>query len=461
MTSENSNNAISGSFRDPSGFMFLRDGRLYRQINNVYKNDYGYLINSGLYKALIKKNLIIPHAEVSLKNHESNNYYKIIKPKKVNFISYPYEWCFSQLKDAALTTLKIQKIALEFGMVLKDSSAFNIQFHNGKPILIDTLSFEKYTEGRPWTAYKQFCQHFLGPLALMAHTDIRLNQLFRIFLDGPPLDFVSKLLPNYTRLKLSLLTHIHLHAKTQNHFADKSVKKTTHQMSKRSFFALIDNLESATGKIKWNNKNTEWGEYYSITNYFKDSFKNKKEIVDEFIEEIKPKKVWDIGANTGVFSRIAANKGIKTISFDIDLTAVEKNYLLSKKNNEKNILPLFLDLTNPSPAIGWKNQERISFIERGPADLVIALALIHHLAISNNLPLNNIADYFSKMCDSLIIEFVPKTDSKVKKLLQTREDIFTCYNQENFEKELDKYFVIKKSKKILNSDRIIYLMKRK
>jgi len=200
---------ISSSFRDPSGFLFYENDTIYRQINQYYKENYDFLINSGLYKTLVDSEQLIPHEEVNIKPFNPNTSYKIIKPEKIPFISYPYEWCFSQLKNAALTTLDIQKTAMKYDMTLKDCSSYNIQFHNGKAILIDTLSFEKYVEGQIWKGYRQFCQHFLAPLALMSQKDIRLNQLLRIYLDGIPLDLTSKLLPLRTRpsflsLKLSI-----------------------------------------------------------------------------------------------------------------------------------------------------------------------------------------------------------------------------------------------------------------
>lgn len=453
---------LQSSFRDPSGFLFFRDGLIYRQINKIYKENYDHLINSGLYKTLVDDNLLIPHKEIDNSGVEHDNVYKIIKPEQIPFISYPYEWCFSQLKDAALATLEIQKRAIDFGMSLKDCSTYNIQFCNGKPILIDTLSFEKYKEGTPWVAYRQFCQHFLAPLSLMSYRDIRLNQLLRIYIDGIPLDLASSLLPFRTRFKFSLLSHVHLHAKGQKHFANKTVNTSNYKFSRFSFLSLINSLESATIKLKWRAEDTEWADYYNDTNYTSDSFQQKKQIVDDFLNNIHPKNVWDIGANDGTFSRIASDKGIQTFSFDIDPAAVEINYLDCIRRSETNILPIVLDLTNPSPSIGWKNQERMSLIERGPAHTVLALALIHHLVISNNLPLDKIADFFDSICsDSLIIEFVPKSDSKVQRLLSTREDIFQDYTQKIFENKLEIYFDIIKSVKINNSDRILYLMKSK
>lgn len=451
---------IASSFRDPSGFLFIRDGELFRQINKIYKEEYELLLSSGLYQKLITKKLLIDHQEDDSLDFYSSAGYKIIKPRHLDIISYPYEWSFSQLKDAALLTIQIQKLALEHGLSLKDASAYNIQFHHGQAIFIDTLSFEKYKEGQPWPAYKQFCQHFLAPLALMSYKDLYLGQLVRIFIDGVDLKLASKLLPNSSKLNFSLLTHIHLHAKSQKHYADKKIK-AQRKISKQTILALIDSLESAVKKLKFPPTSTEWGEYYSFTNYSDKAFDYKKELVEEFLEKLKPKNVWDLGGNTGIFSRLASDKNISTICFDIDLIAVEKNYLYAKKNKEKNILPLFLDLTNPSPSLGWANQERDSWQNRGPADTLMALALVHHLAISNNLPFDKIASYFSSLGHNLIIEFVPKSDSKVEKLLSTREDIFSEYDQSHFEEAFSRYFNIQDTKNIKDSKRVLYLMTKK
>ena len=457
----NADGILPASFRDPSGFLFYRQGEIYRQINTAYKENYDYLMSSRLYEELVETGLLISHEEADNTLAESADVYKVIKPQPVTFISYPYEWTFSQLKIAALTTLEIQKKAFDFGMSLKDCSTYNIQFMYGKPLLIDTLSFEKYIQGQPWVAYRQFCQHFLAPLALMSYKDIRLNQLFRIYLDGVPLDLASSLLPSRTWLKLSLLSHIHLHAKSQKHYSDKSRDLSNRKMTQLSFKGIIDNLESAIKGLNWFPAHTEWADYYEDTNYSVDAVEHKKKLVAEFLNQIRPKSVWDLGANDGLFSRIASDRGITTISFDIDPAAVEKNYLRCVEKKESSILPLLLDLTNPSPGIGWQNRERLSLQKRGPADTVFALALIHHLAISNNLPFNKIADFFEKICSSLIIEFVPKTDSQVKRLLSTRKDIFPDYKQQIFEDEFNRYFTIRSSVKIKNSERTLYLMYRK
>jgi hypothetical protein len=345
-------------------------------------------------------------------------------------------------------------------MSLRDSSAYNIQFRNGRPIFIDTLSFGKYREGQPWVAYRQFCQHFLAPLALMSYKDIRLSQLLSVYIDGLPLDLVSSLLPWRTRLRFSLLSHIHLHARSQKHFADKPINVRQHRMSRYAFLGILNSLESGVKKLRWQPRGTEWADYYRDTNYSTQAFEHKKAIVTGFLDRARPATVWDLGGNVGIFSRLASDRGIPTISFDVDPAAVEKNYLDCVAGGETSILPLVIDLTNPSPGIGWDNKERMSLKERGPADAALALALVHHLAISNNVPLPRIAGFLSDICHWLIIEFIPKTDSQVQRLLATREDIFPNYTRRVFEQEFGRYFTIEDSADIRESQRTLYLMQR-
>jgi len=266
-------NRLASSFRDPNGFLFSRDGVVYRQINQSYSENYQQLFDSGLYAALTEQGLLLPHQEAELLSPASDQAYLVICPEQLEFISYPYEWSFSQLQDAALVTLAIQKKALEYGMSLKDCSAYNIQFVHGKPKLIDTLSFELYPEGSPWVAYRQFCQHFLAPLALMMYCHIGLIQLMRSYIDGIPLDLVSALLPKRTRINLGLALHIHLHSSAQMRFSDKAVDKSTirRKMTKTQMLGLIDSLENLVRKMKLKSNRTEWADYYqklvrSITN---------------------------------------------------------------------------------------------------------------------------------------------------------------------------------------------------
>ncbi len=422
-------------------------------------------MDSGLYKNLTDDNLLIPHHES--KNEGLNaDVWKVIEPVQLPFISYYYEWPFGMLKDAALTTLKIQKRALEFGMSLKDASAFNIQFLSGKPILIDTLSFERYREEKPWIAYEQFVENFLIPLVLMSKVDVRLGRLSSVFMNGIPLEVAAKMLPFKSRLDISLLIHIFAHANAQKRYSDKKLSESTKskRFTKNSLLGLIDNLEGAIKRTKWAPVGTQWADYYEEdkNNYKNESFKHKMELVEKYVKKTGAAKVWDIGANTGVFSKIAASLGADTVSFDIDYGALERNYQqIVKEEGNTKILPLFLDLATPTPAVGWENSERQSVFERGPADAVLALAVIHHLAITYKAPFLYQAQAFSKMGKFLIVEFVDREDSQVQLLVTNRDDILSEFTKENFEKAFQQYFKIKEETKIKGSKRTLYLMERK
>jgi hypothetical protein len=454
--------ADPSSFRDPSGYLFHRGAELYRQVNRRYQENYDLLTSSGLYDKLVAEGLLVPHEEVDLEPLDAATAYKTIKPLLVPFVSYPYEWCFSQLKDAALATLAIQKTAMSHGMSLKDASAYNIQFIDCRPVLIDTLSFERYVPGRPWIAYRQFCQHFLAPLALMSYRDPRVSQLLKAGLDGIPLDLASKLLPARSKFRFSLLSHIHLNARSLERYSKKPVQvETAGTFSENAFRGLIESLEGAVTRLKLGKKETEWAAYYQETNYDEESFRQKEDMVRELVARLEPLKVWDLGANMGLFSRIVSDKADITLSIDSDHSCVERNYLECRETGRKGILPLMIDLTNPTPGIGWRNMERKSLVERGPADVALALALIHHLAISNNVPFDRLADFFADMCNALVIEFIPKDDSKVQWLLSSREDIFDDYTQKEFEKQFSRRFDITDSRAISSTRRTMYLMEKR
>ncbi len=449
---------VAGSFRDPSGYVFRRNGTVYRRVNEVYRRHYDQLMQSGLYGELAGAGLLVAHEEERPED-AARGAYRILRPEPVPFLSYPYEWCFSELQRAALATLEIQVRALRFGMSLKDASAYNIQFIGSRPMLIDTLSFEAYQPGSPWIAYRQFCQHFLAPLAVMSYCDARLARLLEIHLDGIPLDLAAKLLPWRACLKPSLLAHVHLHARAQQRCAEPLARPAAGGMSERAMLGMIENLRSAVEGLRWRPRDRSWSEYYTATNYSTEAFEQKQRLVAEFLDAARPESVWDLGANTGAFSRLAAARGIRAVAFDFDPASVEANYLQCAEQGESRVLPLVLDVTNPSPAIGWALAERRSLVERGPADAVLALALVHHLAIANNVPLGRIAQFFAQIGRWLILEFVPKEDSQTQRLLASREDIFPDYTQEAFERSFDERFVIERRSSIAASARTVYLMR--
>lgn len=413
-----------------------------RYVASGYKGHYNQLMTSGLYDALTSKNMLVRHQEI----REG-----VLEPEVIPFISYPYEWCFSAYKDAALTTLAIQELAMEHSMVLKDASSYNIQFNKGNPVLIDTLSFEKYKEGKPWRAYRQFCQHFLAPLALMSMVDSRLGRMMVLFIDGIPLDLASRMLPKMN-LNIGIFMHIHGQAIAQR----KVHKPSSRSMSKTALQGLIRNLKKSVGSLGLRRQNG-WVEYTNITSYNDIAADFKKKTVMEYLRKVRPETVWDMGANDGSYSILAAEYVSSIVAFDRDLSCVESCY----QNHRGKILPLVLDITNPSPDIGWANRERLSLIHRCPADMVMVLALVHHLAIGNNTPLNMIADWFHSLGEWLIIEFVTKDDPQVQVMLSGRADIFDKYTQEDFEREFGIYYEQIDKKEIPQSCRSIYLFRAK
>lgn len=417
-------------------------------------------MESGLYDSLTADQLLVTHQEIEPVMGLTEEAYKTIRPKRIPFISYPYEWCFSQLKDAALATLNIQLKALEFGMSLKDASAYNIQFKDGKPCLIDTLSFEEYETGRPWVAYRQFCQHFIAPLALAAYGRVRLLRLLRTFIDGIPLDLASSLLPRRTWLRPSLLSHIHLHSKSQQKYAqDKSGKGKRVKISRSALIGLITSLKSAVNNLHWNPSGTEWADYYDMESYSEEATICKEALISDFIGGLDLKTAWDLGANDGRFSRLASESNIQTVAMDLDPAAVEKNYIRCISDKTDNLLPLVIDLANPSPGLGWAETERFSLTDRGPVDLVLALALVHHLAISNNVPFAMIMDFFHSLGRYVIVEFIGPEDAQVQKLAANRFDNLDWYTETAFRKSLDTGFDVIRREQIVDSHRTLYLLK--
>jgi ribosomal protein L11 methylase PrmA len=276
-------------------------------------------------------------------------------------------------------------------------------------------------------------------------------------------------LPRSTRFNSGLLMHIHMHAQAQSrsnseNAPDTSEKKATAapKISKNGRIGLLDSLESTINHLQCSINHKFWADYYANTNYSADAFEEKKTLVYQVVSNLKPKLVYDLGANTGIFSLEAARiPDCSVISSDIDPEAVEINYQNLKKNKIQNVLPLVIDLTNPSPAIGWDNLERSAFLTRGKADVILALALIHHLAIANNLPLSSIASSFSKLGSYLVLEFVPKEDSQVKRLLSSRDDIFPNYTLEGIKEEFSLYYELINEYPIKGSKRTLLVFKSK
>lgn len=445
-------NRIDSSFRDPAGFIFEEQAVLYRQINKEYFQHYDQLINSGLYQQLVDKKMLLPHEELS-RNEEAI----VLKPQQLTFISYPYEWCFSQLKDAAILILKIQEIALKQGMILKDATAYNIQFVGSIPVFIDTLSFEKYEEGTPWMAYRQFCSFFIAPLLLSKYLKENSIAWLSHYLDGIPLPLTSKLLPWKSWLNPEIFMHLHLHAKTENKVTNKRLEqKKSNRFNLDYHRQLVKNLLHFLRGLELESSASVWSHYYDkdVSSAY---YKEKALMVEETCKQLQPQSAIDYGANTGEFSELVAKYAQRTIALDFDFMAVERAY---KKNN-KTILPLCIDLSNPSSAIGWNNKERSSFSKRFQSDLALALGLLHHLVIDYNVPMENLAEFFANRCNHLLIEFIDPEDEKAQFLLHKKPDLINRYSRQLFEKAFKEEFTLVQQTHISGTQRILYHFRRR
>lgn len=453
-----------GSFRDPSGFVFWRDGRPYRQIEQRFRTEWDAFKASPLLARLIEQKRLIAFEPVGLEFAQSPTAYTVIRPEPIEFISYPYEWTFGELRDAALLTLDTELQALAAGWTLRDASAYNVQFRDGRPVLIDSLSFEPLEEGAPWVAYRQFCEHFLAPLALIARRDVRLVGLLRADPDGIPLDLASRLLPVRTRLNVGLLSHLHLHARVQRRYAttdDGGQAVRSARIARDRLVALVGNLRATVAALDWTARGTEWVDYADHTSYGDAATADKARLVDAFVREMPGARVWDMGANTGRYSRIAADAGKHVLAFDIDPAAAEQHYRQVRREGRTDILPLILDIANPSPGLGWANRERRSLLERAGADVVLALALVHHLAISRNVPLPMLVGLFADLAPWAIVEFVPKEDPMVRRLLASRRDVFDDYGLDAFRAAAAVRFDIVAESPIAESLRVLFLLRRR
>lgn len=449
---------IAGSFRDPAGEVYQQEDRIFRTINPCYQAHYEKFVASGLKQALEEAGVLIPSRECI---PHTGNAWKLLQVTRVPFISYPYEWCYSQLRDAALLTLEIQRIAMKHGMTLKDASGFNIQFLNGKPVLIDLLSFEEYVPGKPWVAYRQFCKHFLAPLALMSYADFRLSGLLRSHIDGIPIDLAARLLPLKACFSPGIFWHLCLHAAVERRSSGKAGihKAKSASVSKESLESLVDTLSATVRRIKSPFQVTEWADYYDHTNYSAEDQNRKQQVVAEVVERLRPGLVYDLGANTGIMSRIAAKASALVVAADIDHQAVERHYAHCRSSRITNVLPLVFDLSNPSPAIGWDCCERMTLPERGRADLVMALALVHHLVVGNNLTFSMVAEYLAKLGRYCLIEFIPPEDSQFQQLAALRTPQALRYGLDEFQKAFSAMFEFLEVFPLQDGKRSLYLLR--
>jgi SAM-dependent methyltransferase len=451
-----------GSYRDPSGFIFRRDGVLYRQVNRSFGGQWRAFLESGLYEELAARGLLIEHEPAAVDLAQTDDAEAVIRPREVRVVSYPYEWSFSQLRDAARLTLEIQERGLARGQTLRDATPFNVQFDGTAPIWIDSLSFAPLDVTSPWAAYRQFCEGFLAPLALMAYRDPRLGLLLWSQMDGIPLDMVSRLLPSRTKIRPGLAAHIHLHAAAQRRAPATSAAAggPRPSMTLTRHRALVGHLKRAINSLGTPHQGS-WADYTTRDSYSETAAQSKAAHVMDLLGKAGGQNVVDLGANDGTFSLVAAELGRRVVAIDSDWSAIDALYQRIRGTPTENVLPLVADIVNPSPPLGWGGNERRSLLDRISADTVMALALVHHLAIGRNVPVPMVLDLLARLGSKVLIEWIPKEDPMVQRLLAGRDDVFPEYTSRHFREAAAVRFRVINEIPINQSSRVLFLLERR
>ncbi|MDQ5894084.1 MAG: hypothetical protein QG596_345 [Actinomycetota bacterium] len=461
--------AEPGSFRDRDSRVVVSGDAIYRALSPEGAEDWRALSGSPLLDQLTASGELIGTREADASVLEESGdllptgVEMVLEHDRVPFVSYPYEWTFSMLQDAAKLQLELGVAAIDAGLTLKDATPYNVQYLGSQPTFIDVGSFEKITEGEPWIAYRQFCMLYLYPLLFQAHKDIPFQPWMRGSIDGiQPIDAI-KVFSLRDRLRRGVFIHTSLHARLDRR-AHKSGpgsaedNKNTRQVKPNQIQAQLQSMHRMVSKLKWKTGETSWSGYRQSNTYSDNDDKRKQGFVAEVAAAEKPALTWDMGCNDGAYSRIAAENSERVVAFDFDHATVEALYRSLREEGNTKILPLVSNLADPSPALGWRGLERKTLVDRGAPDLMLALALIHHVSISANIPIADFLQWARDMETTLLIEFPKRTDPMVRALLANKQDgANPDYEEENFERELERRFTVRRREELPSGDRILYL----
>ncbi len=451
-----------GSFRDRNARVFTRDGAVFRGLNAQASAEWDALAETRFFRRFSADGRLVATEKVDAPaaTNDTERWVSFLRHERIPFVSYPYEWCFGMLKAAALLQLDLLLAALDEEMILKDSSAFNVQWVGAEPVFIDIASFERLSPGAPWVGYRQFCEMFLCPLMLQAYKDVSFNARMRGNIDGIGPPECARLFSLRDLLRPGVLKHIFLQAKLEARYADtdRDVRDDLRKagFAKELIVANVRGLRKLVTRMDWRRRESEWSDYVDCGHYELADQQRKLDFVREAVSAKPRRLVWDLGCNTGTFSRLAAESADYVVAQDGDHLAIERFWRdLSAEGNRK-ILPLVNNLADPSPALGWRGRERKALEQRGTPDLVMCLALIHHMVITANVPMREFVDWLVSLGGDLIIEFVTKDDPMVKTLLRNKHDNYDDYDLEFFEKCLGESFEIGRREPLCEGRRIMY-----
>ena len=457
-----------GSFRDRDSRVILSGDRVLRAVSPEGATDWDLLSESGLLAELTGRGDLVGTREVDAEQLNGNTELlptgvdRVLEHDRIPFVSYPYEWTFSMLKDAALLQLEIASEAIDRGLMLKDATPYNVQFEGSKPVFIDIGSFEKLPEGEPWVGYRQFCMLCLYPLMFQAHKDLPFHPWLRGSIDGiQPVDAI-KVFSLLDRLRPGVFFHTSLHARLDRSAkrsgpgsAEKNRKKR--EVKPQALKAQMESMKRLVGKLRWKAGETAWSGYRQDNTYSDDDDRAKQAFVGQVVATKRPGLTWDMGCNDGAYSRIADRASDRVVAFDFDHATVEALYRSLKEEGNETILPLVGNLADPSPGLGWRGLERRTLDDRGAPDLMLALALIHHVSISANIPIADFLDWTAGLGSALVIEFPKRTDPMVEALLANKQDgANPDYDLDYFERELGKRYRIERREELPSGHRVLF-----
>jgi SAM-dependent methyltransferase len=460
-----------GSFRDPHSRVVEADGAVLRLLSEQGLRDWSALAATELFRQAVAERKLVgtkvePENAVDLPDGLVDGAAAVLRHEVVPFVSYPYEWTFAMLKDAALLQLELLRGALDENLILKDSSPYNVQWRGAEPVFIDVGSFESLREGEPWIGYRQFCMLFLYPLLLQAYKDIPFQPWLRGRLDGIEPQECRDLMSSRDLFRAGVLTHVLLHARLARRHADSSrdVKRELGRagFKKELIVANVKRLERLVGKLEWRPGASEWSDYGPRGHYTDSDSKRKDEVVRRAAARRDWELALDLVCNYGRFSRIVAEHARYVVAMDSDAAVVDGLYRSLRSDRGTSILPLFVDVTDPSPALGWRGAERRTLTERGSPDLTLCLALIHHVSISGNVPVRDFLDWLRSLETTLVIEFPTTDDPLVQRLLaRKQEGTHPDYERGYFERCLAERFAVDSTEELSSGTRVLYVARPK
>jgi hypothetical protein len=454
-----------GSFRDPLSRVFVDGDAVWRALSVEGLADFDAYAATAAYASAQKDGRVVATTAVPADAAPiGSGWAGALRHERVPVVTYPYEWTFSMLKDAALLQLELSREALAEGILTKDATSYNVQFLGARPVFIDVGSFERLVPGEPWAGYRQFCELFLNPLYLQSEAGIPFQPLLRGSVHGISPAVAARAIGGRHRLRRDLFTHVRLHARAERRYADADAHRDVKGELQRAGFGpkLIDaqlaNLRRAVERLEWEESASTWSAYGERGHYTDVDLEAKEAFVTDATRALSAPLVLDLGANDGRFSRVAVAAGARlAVAVDGDHLVVDHLYRALRAEGESRILPLVMDLSDPSPGLGWRSRERPPFVERARPDLVLCLAVMHHLALTGTVPFPEIVAFLRDFDAPVVVEMPHREDPMASRLLaRKRAGTFDHYDRPQWEAALHERFDVQERVTLPSGTRTLY-----